>query len=215
MPEYPTVTNCYRCGSSQVTQLSYEVDGFVVKYLQCWHYGHSVSENPKDTKCPNCGNADAMESYDDTDGVVILCCGCGHFESSGLILAIYPRTTKCTQCGNPQACEFNDEYSYEVEILCSCCDHTECTETVLSDEEYEPCGWKHEVKYGAGFLQYRPKGESLPVGQTLHTAKQVDDAERLVRKKLASGDYDPDGTYLMRWNQNTRQVETVIGSQNS
>jgi len=69
--------------------------------------------------------------------------------------------------------------------------------------------------YGAGFLQCKPKGNALTHLRPLHTAKQVEDAERLVREKLASGDYDADGTYLTRWNQSSRQVENVIGSQRS
>lgn len=214
MPEYPIVTNCYRCGSSQVTRFWDEVDGSVV---MCWHCGHRVLKDPKDTKCPKCGNVDAMESFDDKDGVIILCCGCGHFESSGMILEIYPRATKCAQCGNPQACEFYDEYCTveAVEILCRRCGHTEYTGTVVNDKEAEPCGWKHEVNYGAGFLQFRPKGQRRSIGKPLHTAKQVDDAERLVREKLAKGDYGAHGTYLTRWNRTSRQVEIVIGAPRS
>jgi hypothetical protein len=61
-------------------------------------------------------------------------------------------------------------------------------------------------------LRFKEKDELFTVMKPLHTTKQVDDAERLVRVKLEAGFYDATSTFLTRWNPTKRQVETVIGA---
>ncbi len=207
MLKLPTVSKCFHCGSPEITQFWEERDGSVV---MCSHCGHRVvSDFPGATKCLHCKNVDAIEFYDLTDGIVIVCSQCGHRDYSGQDFPEYPRAVQCSQCGNPEAME-NFEYSMaSIWVMCNRCGRSE--ETGPADDDGDYSGWKREVKFGAGFLQYRLAEEASIYLKALHTAQQVADAEKLVRKELGSGKYAVDDTYLTRWNPATRQVETILG----
>jgi Zn ribbon nucleic-acid-binding protein len=208
--KYPTITNCYQCGSAEITQYCDEDINHVVA---CWHCGHRVCSAPSATQCPKCGHSDAIDFYDSADGVVFACPRCGHNQITGQTFPIFPKKIKCPQCEGLDADEIYDESEDGVLVLCSLCGRTDYIGNVIDDKTTDRCGWKHEVKYGAGCLHYRLAGQTLgSTIQPLHTLKEVDDAERQLREKLKTGEYESGGTYLTRWNQDTRQAELVVGS---
>jgi transcription elongation factor Elf1 len=201
----PTVAKCYRCGSAKISEFYEEEEGTVIV---CAHCGHRVVEAYETaTKCPRCGNAEAVDSYDKTDGVVLECSCCGHRECSGWLL-IEDKYTKCPQCGNAEAHEIYDENESGRVFWCERCGRHEFTGPVFF-ENTDYCGWKNEIEYGAGFMEYR-KGDKT-YARFLHTAEQVACAEEELREKLLSGEYEANGMFLTRWNPEMKQVELVLG----
>jgi hypothetical protein len=63
---------------------------------------------------------------------------------------------------------------------------------------------------GAGVLHYRSVDGVFNV-ESLHTTGEVSEAEDLLRKGLDGGKIDPKFCYLTNWNNDTKQVELVIG----
>jgi hypothetical protein len=108
-----------------------------------------------------------------------------------------------SQCGNTQACE-SDDYGIGITIPCLNCGP-------IYDDELHACGWQHEVKFGAGCLQYRREGDATVGWQHLHTTQEVEQCEKVTREKLRNGEYVEKDTYLTRWDPKTRRTETVLG----
>ena len=122
---------------------------------------------------------------------------------------------KCPQCGYEGAEQEADCNSREYVTRCGRCGYKECMERKRDENGYY-YGWEHEVSDGAGSLFYclrhRLVGHPRAIGNLLHTRKEVADAEEWLRDQLQNGLVDPAESYLTRWNDETNQVETVIGS---
>jgi hypothetical protein len=73
-------------------------------------------------------------------------------------------------------------------------------------------GMEEETKCGAGALWYRWTDGIAFTSYYLHSVKEVADAEKWLRERLAAGEIDPSVSYLTRWNKKTKQVEIVLGN---
>jgi hypothetical protein len=167
-------------------------------------------ESTQSVRCVHCKSTDAYEYYDEQDGVVIECPECGNREFSGQSFVEYPRAVECSQCGNTEASEFDDEDGFGIMIYCFNCGRAESTGPIW-DDALNACGWKHEVKFGAGCLQYRQKDKTAITWRPLHATQEADECERDTREKLRNGEYIENDTYLTRWDIKTRQAVTVLG----
>jgi hypothetical protein len=206
---YRPTSKCPRCGRVEISEQWGEEDNIVVT---CWSCGHRVVEgHPNAVGCRRCGNPDASEYYDSTDAIVVECRICNPHDRAEAPVLETPRPIQCTQCGSLRAVEFFEEVTRAVEILCCHCGHTEYTGPIW-DDKLMGVGWKREVRFGAGYMEYRPTGGSVTM-RALHTSEEVVAAEELLRDKLLSGEYEEYGTWLTRWNQETKQVETVLGTE--
>lgn len=206
MPIYPTLTKCMRCGTSEITEFFDQKQG---RIFICWHCSHRVAaESQQSVRCIYCKSIRATEFYDEQDGVVIECPDCGCHEFSGQSFIEYPRVVECSQCGNTQASEFEDD-GFGIVIMCLNCGRYE-SKGPICDDSGNTCGWKHEVKFGAGCLQYRQKGEATVTWLSLHTTQEAADCEKVTRERLRNGEYVAKDTYLTRWDLKTRQTVTVL-----
>jgi DNA-directed RNA polymerase subunit RPC12/RpoP len=148
MSIYSTLTKCIKCGTSEIREF---FDLKQNRIFICWHCGYCVAaESPQCVRCIHCKSTRATEFYDEQDGAVIECPDCGHREFSGQSSVEYPRVVDCSQCGNPQASEFDDD-GFGIMTLCLNCGREESKGPIYDDKE-NTCGWKHEVKFGAGCL---------------------------------------------------------------
>jgi hypothetical protein len=118
---------------------------------------------------------------------------------------------ECPQCGYKEADhEYYCRTGGENVTTCRRCGYHE-TWTAKRDQEGNPCGWKHDIDEGFGALCYGPTGGGGFACGCLHSAKELADAEQWLRERLAQGDFEPQSSYLTRWNSETKQVELVIG----
>jgi hypothetical protein len=200
-------TKCVHCDALEIHDF-FDQNG--ARTFICWHCGHCVAVgSTQSVRCVHCNSAEASEYYDEQDGVVIECPDCGHRKFSGLRFVQYPGAVECSQCGNTQACE-SDDYGIGITILCLNCGREEIKSPIY-DDELNACGWQHEVKFGAGCLQYRREGDATVGWQHLHTTQEVEQCEKVTREKLRNGEYVEKDTYLTRWDPKTRRTETVLG----
>jgi hypothetical protein len=80
----------------------------------------------------------------------------------------------------------------------------------ICDDTGNAFGWKHEIKFGAGCLQYRQKGETAVTWHPLHTTQEATECEEVTREGCGMENVERD-TYLIRWDLKTRQTVTVLG----
>jgi hypothetical protein len=206
MDIYPTLTKCIHCGTSEINEFFDLKQG---RMFICWHCCHRVPvESPQSVRCLHCESTQATEFYDEHEGVVIECPDCGHREFSGQISVEYPRPVECSQCGNPQASQFEDD-GFGFTTLCLNCGREERKGPIRDDED-NICGWKHEVKFGAGCLQYRQNSRAAVTWHPLHTAQDAAECEKVTRERLRNGEYVAKDTCLTRWDSKTRQTVTVL-----
>jgi len=186
MSIYSVLTKCIQCGSSETSQFVDENGG---RIFICWHCGHRIAaESTKSVVCIHCKSTWATEFNDEQDGVVIECSDCGHRKLSGQSFVEYPRAVECSQCGNTQANEYDDDDGFGIVIMCLSCGRYESKGTIC-DENGNTCGWKHEVKFGAGCLQYRREREAAVTWRPLHTAQEAAECEKMIRERLRNGEY--------------------------
>jgi hypothetical protein len=93
---------------------------------------------------------------------------------------------------------------------CRRCGYYE-TWTVKYDQADNPCGWTHEIDKGAGALWYRKTGGAGFAAHYLNSAQQVSESEVWLRNRLTTGELDAENSYLSRWNNETKQVELLVG----
>jgi hypothetical protein len=207
MPIYATPTKCMQCDCLEIGDF---FDGKQGLTFICWHCGHCLAvESTQPVRCVHCKSTEASEYYDEQDGVVIECPDCGYRKCSGQRFVEYPRVVECSQCGNTQASEFDDE-GLGITILCLNCGREE-SKGPICDDAGNACGWKHELKFGAGCLQYRQRGEATVTWRPLHTAQEAEQCEKVTREKLRNGEYVEKDTYLTRWDLKARRAVTVVG----
>jgi DNA-directed RNA polymerase subunit RPC12/RpoP len=203
---YSTPTKCIQCGRSEVSEFFDVKQGRIVI---CGYCGHRVAaDSPQSVVCFHCKSTRATEFYDEQAGVVIECPDCGHRKFSGESFVEYPRVVECPQCGNTQASESDDD-GFGIMILCLECGREE-NKGPVCDDKGNVCGWIHEVKFGAGCLQYRQKSDAAVTWCPLHTTEEAAECEKVTRERLRNGEYVPKDTCLTRWDLNTRQTVTVL-----
>src|ERR1019366_6294810 len=125
-------------------------------------------------------------------------------------MSVVQKFVTCPQCGYEQADYIYDCRTSEDDTMCRRCGYRERWDAKC-DEDGNCCGWKHEINTGAGALWYRDTGQGIFCGDFLNTGKEVLEAEQWLREALDKGQIDPDGSYLTRWNRETKQVEFAIG----
>jgi len=125
-------------------------------------------------------------------------------------MSIVVEHIKCPQCEYGQADHQLNRRSKEFLIFCVRCGYFECMERKRDDNGYY-CAWEHEINHGAGALRYCLVGHPIAGGKFLHTRTDVAKAEQWLRVYVQKGQLDPAESYLTRWNDETKQVETVIG----
>jgi DNA-directed RNA polymerase subunit RPC12/RpoP len=202
---YSIPTKCIRCGTSEISDFSDEYQG---RIFVCWLCSHrTTAECPQSARCIHCKSTQATEFYNEQVGVVIECPDCGSYEISEQRSVEYPRVVECSQCGNTQASEFDDD---GIIILCLKCGREE-SKSPIRDTKGNVCGWKHEVKFGAGCLQFRQKDRDTVLSIPLHTTEEAAEREEVTRERLRNGEYVESDTYLTRWDLETRQTVTVLG----
>lgn len=202
---YAIPTICIRCGISEISAFFDDKEG---RIFVCWYCGHrTTAEYPQSVQCIHCKSTEATEFYDEQDGVVIECPDCGHYEISGQRSVEYPRVVECSQCGNSQAGEFDVDGSF---ISCLKCGREE-RKSPICDTEGNVCGWKHAVRFGAGCLHFKKKGEGTESWTPLHTTEEAIECEKVTRERLRNGEYVEEETYLTRWDSKTRQAITILG----
>jgi tRNA G26 N,N-dimethylase Trm1 len=118
---------------------------------------------------------------------------------------------QCPQCGNREA-DFVFSNYREV-TLCNHCGYRETWDPQYDDGKC--CGWKHEIRNGAGALWYRPIGSRAFTCASLQTNVQVRRAKRWLRQQLINGTVESKTAYLARWNSAIGRVDLILGSFNA
>jgi hypothetical protein len=114
----------------------------------------------------------------------------------------------CPQCRNAEAdFEFCD---YRETTMCSRCGYWERWVPQYGGDKC--CGWKHEIRHGAGTLWYRSTGGIAFTSHCLNTKGQVRQAERWLREQQGIGKVEAGTAYLTRWNDETEKIELVVGA---
>ena len=80
----------------------------------------------------------------------------------------------------------------------------------LCDQDGDHCGWTHDMQKGSGVLHSRPVDGTFSI-DLLNTAAAVAEAEEVLRKGLENGKLDAESSCLTKWNDDTKQVEMLIG----
>ena len=123
---------------------------------------------------------------------------------------VYDERTKCPQCGYPEALSEYDCCAYSSGIMCWRCGFEE-SDGPVRDAGGQITGWKREAKYGAGAMWCGNKPGGGGVAYCWHEAQEIAESEAWLREQIASGTYSGTASYLTRWNEDTQQVEVVIG----
>src|SRR5438552_16324198 len=118
---------------------------------------------------------------------------------------------ECPQCEYKEA---DHEFDCRTSEECTMCRHCGRYESwnAKRGEDGVHSGWIHEISKGFGALWYRPTGRGGFTGRFLNSAQEVIEAERWLRERLDNGDVESQESYLTRWNNETKQVELVIGA---
>lgn len=117
---------------------------------------------------------------------------------------------KCAQCGSHSSSFTQDHRSGGYETACGRCGSRERHESLLDDEGFYR-GFRHEASQGFGVLFYRLVGGHEFYSHLLNTPRETIDAERWLRERLDTGIIDPQTACLTRWDDETNQVEVVVG----
>jgi len=116
----------------------------------------------------------------------------------------------CQQCRTQSAQFKHDTRTGDYEIACGRCGRRERHES-LHDEEGFYCGFRHEVGQGFGVLFFRFAGGHEFHLHSLHTPRQVGEAESWLWQRLRIGAVDAATASLSRWNDEVQQIESVLG----
>ena len=121
---------------------------------------------------------------------------------------------QCPQCGF-QCAEYDisratEKFSW-IYITCNKCGFRASWEP-LCDPDGNHCGWTHDMQKGAGVLHYRSVGvNGMFFIEPLDKAAKAAEAGDFLRRGFENGEIDPNFSCLTKWNDDTGQVEMVIG----
>jgi hypothetical protein len=123
---------------------------------------------------------------------------------------------QCPQCGFEEADYICWYKSGEDETTCLRCGYHEWW-GIKRDDEDNYCEdvnhhwiWKHGTDKGYGVLCYRETGQIAYIYRDLYSPQELVDVEAWLHEQLRKGEVEAD-SYLTRWNDETKQVDSVIG----
>jgi hypothetical protein len=115
----------------------------------------------------------------------------------------------------PQCTFHSAHFAYDgtggYETNCGRCGHSESYRPEYDPDDGVFCGYTHVMRKGAGVLWFRCSGERPIFCHYLHSPTEVLAAEHWLREGLSTGVVETGTCFLTRWNEQTRQVECVVG----
>jgi hypothetical protein len=118
--------------------------------------------------------------------------------------------TLCQQCRCHSAKFEHDRRTGGYETACGRCGRRE-SHRPEHDEEGTYSEYTHIVRKGAGVLWFRYAGDPRIYCHYLHTPAEALAAEQWLREGLSTGVVETGSCFLTRWNDQTQQVECVVG----
>jgi hypothetical protein len=117
----------------------------------------------------------------------------------------------CPQCGFGEADYLCTSPCRSQAIMCQRCGYQEDWDLKYNPVEQDR-RWQHAIRKGFGVMSYlRAGAPSRPI-HFLHTKDELLDAERWLRDQLASGAIATQSAYLTCWNDETKNVEVLLGN---
>ena len=120
-------------------------------------------------------------------------------------------SVKCPQCGYLEAMKSFHSPDRSIEVQCFRCGLEEREIPVL-DANGQKMGWKAEAEYGAGAIRYGAATGGSHIAYCLHKTQEIAEYEVWLREHIVSGELDETACHLTRWNEETKQVEMVMGA---
>jgi Zn ribbon nucleic-acid-binding protein len=117
---------------------------------------------------------------------------------------------ECPQCAYSEAALSYYYREGRTVISCFRCGFEE-SKGPVRDANGKETGWKQEATYGAGAMRYENTGGIGSVLCCLHEAQEVAESEVWLWRHIASGKISKKTCYLTRWNEEKKQVESVVG----